>query len=47
MREGNLFDMAELSLFLEEQLHRAVDIVPESAIRPELKQNILQEVVRL
>lgn len=44
---ANLFDMAGLSLFLEEQLHRAVDIIPESGIRPELKQNILQEVVRL
>lgn len=44
---ASLFDMAGLSLFLEEKLQRNVDVVPESGIRQELKQNILQEVVRL
>ncbi len=44
---ANLFDMAELTLFLEEKLHRTIDVVPECGIRPELKQNILREVVRL
>ena len=44
---ANLFDMAELTLFLEEKLHRSVDLVPESGIRQELRQSILQEVVAL
>ena len=44
---ANLFDMAELTLFLEEKLMRKIDVVPESGIRQELKQNILQEMVRL
>ena len=44
---ANLFDMAELTMFLEGKFHRTIDVVPESGIRQELKQDILQEVVRL
>ena len=43
---ATLFDMAELTLFLEDKLHRSVDLVPESGIRQELRQNILQEAIR-
>ena len=45
--KANLFDMAALSLFLEEKLQRPVDVVPESGLRKELRDTILQEVVRL
>ena len=42
---ANLLDLVGLSLFLEEKLHRPVDVVPESALREELKGNILNEAV--
>jgi len=44
---ANLLDLTGLSLFLEEKLRRHVDIVPESAIREELKDRILKEVAYL
>jgi len=37
--------MAGLSLFLEEKLHRTVDIVPQSSLRPEIRASILAETV--
>ena len=42
---ANLLDLVGLSLFLEEKLHHPVDVVQESAIREELKENILSEAV--
>jgi len=44
---ANLIDFVGLSLFLEERLKRPIDIVPESAIRKELKTNILKEAIYL
>ncbi|MBI5100844.1 MAG: nucleotidyltransferase family protein [Nitrospirae bacterium] len=44
---ANLLDLTGLSLFLEEKLHRHIDVVPESAIRKEIKDSILQETVYL
>jgi predicted nucleotidyltransferase len=44
---ANLFDMAELTLFLEDRLHRNIDLVPESGIREELRQTILREAIML
>jgi hypothetical protein len=44
---ANLLDLTGLSLFLEEKLHRHVDLVPESAIRKEIRESILQETVYL
>lgn len=40
---ANLLDLTGLSIFLEERLHCRVDVVPESAIRSELKDGILKE----
>lgn len=40
---ANLIDFVGLSLFLEEKLKQHVDVVPESAIRKELKSTILRE----
>ena len=42
---ANLLDLTGLSLFLEEKLNRHVDVVPESTIRKEIKNNILREAV--
>jgi len=42
--EADLLDMIGLSQFLEEYLQCRVDVVPRSALRPELRQRILEEV---
>ena len=42
---ATLFDFVGLANFLEEELGIKVDIVSERAIRPELKKQILSEVV--
>jgi predicted nucleotidyltransferase len=45
-RKGaTLFDFVGLADFLEQKLDMKVDIVSERAIRPELKERILKEVV--
>lgn len=47
-REGaNLLHFVGLSLFLEEKLSHCVDIVPIDAIRKEIREPILNEVVYL
>jgi hypothetical protein len=45
--DADLFDLVGLSLFLEEALHHKVDIVPRRALRAELREAVLQEVVSL
>ena len=42
--DADLFDLAELKYFLEEQLHHRVDIVPARALREELRQAVLADV---
>ncbi len=42
---ANLIDFVGLSLFLEEKLKSPIDVVPESAIRKELKAKILKEAI--
>jgi hypothetical protein len=42
---ANLIDLIGLSLFLEEKLGCSVDVVPESALRAELRPDILKEAV--
>jgi len=44
---ASLFDLVGLAEFLEENLGIKVDIVSERAIRPELQERILSEVVRI
>ncbi len=47
-KEGaTLFDLVGLGDFLEEKLNRKIDIISRRAIRPELKDNILKEVVNI
>lgn len=44
---ADLFDLMGLALYLEEVLDRKVDIVSRRALKTELKQSILQEVIAL
>jgi len=44
---ADLFDLMGLALLLEEKLQRKVDVVPKSALRAELRESVLQEVVPL
>ncbi len=43
----DLFTFLELEGYLEELLHTKVDLVRKKALRPELKDNILDEVTYL
>ena len=45
--EADLFDLVGLALFLEEALQQEVDVVPKSALRAELRELVLREVVSL
>lgn len=42
---ANLLHLVGLAEFLEEKLHLKVDVVPESALRKEIKDTILREKV--
>jgi predicted nucleotidyltransferase len=44
---ADLFDLVGLALFLEEKLQRKVDVIPKSALRVELRESVLREVVPL
>ncbi len=44
---ADLFDLVGLALFLEEELQRGVDVVPKRALRAELRESVLREVVSL
>ena len=44
-RNASLFDLVGAGEFLEEKLKIKVDIVSEGGVRPELKGNILKEVI--
>ncbi|KPL01638.1 MAG: hypothetical protein AMJ73_10295 [candidate division Zixibacteria bacterium SM1_73] len=45
--EADLFDLMGLGLFLEEKFNQRVDVVPKRAIREEIKDRVLKEVVYL
>jgi len=42
---ADLFDLMGLSLYLEEVFHQKVDVVSKHALRKELRESVLQEVV--
>jgi len=42
---ADLFNLVGLGQYLEGVLQRKVDVVPKRALRPELRESILQEVV--
>jgi uncharacterized protein len=43
--EADLLDLMGLSLYLEETLQRKVDVVPKNALREELRESVLSELV--
>jgi uncharacterized protein len=43
--DADLFDLIGLSLYLEEIFLRPVDVVPKGALRGELRESILHQVV--
>jgi predicted nucleotidyltransferase len=43
--DADLFDLVGLGLFLEEKLGRKVDVVPKRALRKEIRDSVLKEVV--
>lgn len=43
--DADLFHLIGLSLFLEENFNIKVDVVSKSALKKELRDNILQEVI--
>ena len=43
--DADIFDLVGLALFLEEKLGQKVDVVPKRALRQEIKESILSEVV--
>jgi len=45
--EADLFDLIDLSLFLEKKLKRKVDIVPQASLREEIKETVLKEAIYL
>jgi len=42
---ADLFDLIGLALYLEEILQRRVDVVPKGALRTELRESVLREVI--
>jgi uncharacterized protein len=44
---ADLFDLIGLGIFLEEELQRKVDVVPQQALRIELQESILREAVSI
>jgi len=42
---ADLFHFIGLSLFLEEQFNKKVDVVSKPALKEELRKNIIQEVI--
>ncbi len=43
--KADLFDWIGLALYLEEVFQRQVDVVPKQALRSELRESVLQQVV--
>ncbi len=44
-KDANLLDLTGLADFLEEKLNIKVDVVPESALREEIRSTVLKEKV--
>ena len=44
-QDADLFDLIGVSLFLEEELQRKVDVVPQHALRKELHESVFQEAI--
>ena len=45
--DAGLFDLIRVGLFLEEKLHRKVDVIPKESLREEIRESVLQEIIVL
>ena len=45
--DADLFDLVGLALFLEQELQQKVDVGPRRALREELREAVLSEIVML
>jgi uncharacterized protein len=43
--KADLFDFIGLAIFLEEKLHRPVDVVPRDTIKSELRNAVLRDAI--
>lgn len=43
--KADLFDFVGLALFLEEKLHRKVDVVPSDTIKSEIRNSVMKEAI--
>lgn len=43
--KADLFDFVGLALFLEEKLHRRVDVVPSDTIKSEVRNAVMKEAI--
>lgn len=46
-KDATLFDLVRLGDFIEEKLKRKTDIVSENSIKPEIKEYILKELIKI
>ncbi len=44
-QDASFFDLVRVSLFLEEQFQRKVDVIPIESLRAEIREAVLQEKV--
>jgi uncharacterized protein len=42
---ADLFDFVGLSQYLEEKLGRGVDVVPETSLRPEIRRQVMRDLL--
>lgn len=43
--KADIFDLVGLALFLEEKLHRRVDVVPSDTIRSEIRSTVMKDAI--
>jgi uncharacterized protein len=43
--KADLFDFVGLALFLEEKLHRRVDVVPSDTIKSEIRNTVMKDAI--
>ncbi len=43
--DADLFDFIGLSQFLEERFGRRVDVVPQTALRPEIREQVIRDLI--
>lgn len=42
-QKATFFDLVRLGLYLEDILHRPVDVIPKDSLRPEFREQVLRE----